>query len=113
VQPAANNKPKANAPAKQGKSYRDDYEREMNAAFASWDAYGSSKSDKDYIDVAVHIYAALKFRNLHAKENGDASIQNFPKSRELSQLKIDWGKTAGPQEDPRVKAAIADWKTTE
>lgn len=103
----ANNTPAQNKPAAPKKSYQADYEREMNAAFASWKKYGGSKSDEDYIETGVHIYGAQKFKVMHEKENGNLS--GFPRLNEFGELFMDWKKTVGPTDHPRVKAARDEW----
>lgn len=105
-QKPANNAPAASKPAPK-KSYQADYEREMNAAFAAWKKYGGSKSDEDYVETGVRIYGGLKFKVLHEKENGNLS--GFPRLTEFGELFMDWKKTNGPTDHPRVKAARDEW----
>lgn len=98
------------APAPAKKSYRADYDRDMPLAFKAHDAWEGSKSDADYIDWTVKMHAALKWVNLHRKENGDGSVGSWPRLQELKELRSGYWKNAkGPMNDPAVKAAIDDW----
>jgi len=107
------NAPAANKAVAPKKSYRDAYDRDMPLAFSTHDAWESNKTDANYIEWTVKLHAALKWVNMHRKENGDDSVGNWPKLKDLKELRSGYWKNAkGPMDDPAVKAAIEDWGST-
>lgn len=97
-----------------GKSYKDEYVKEKDAAFAAKKRYDSLRrdataakgaADEHYLEWAEHMFSALTLAKMHEKSG--YSPDSLPELHELKRLKAgDFKNALGPMDDPRVKAAM-------
>ena len=97
------------------KEIKERYVEEVNAAIDAEMAYYKAKdagksTAEAYVNMAVHLYGALGFRNRYQKLGGDSN--ELPKLRTIKIMKGDFKTTLGPSDDPRVTAAIKKWQET-
>jgi hypothetical protein len=121
VQKANNtvNMPANNKPVVVKKSYQADYDRESRAAFDAQKAFfnvkGTPEEKEAFLVWTERMYAALKYVALHEKENGEGSTGGWSRISGENSIKSmkagDWkNEGAAYLKDPRVTAAIDDWK---
>ncbi len=106
-----------------GESYADKYSTESKAAFAADKKYWAAKKkyqeaegdgvkeaeaarDEAYVVLAEHLYAALAFQAMHRKSGYTRSL---PNAKKLKKTKAEFKTERGPNDSPRVKAAVKKW----